>query len=322
MNFLVTGGAGFIGSHITERLLKEGHSVCVLDNFSSGREENLKFASGLSAASYTLIKGDIRNYADCLRAASDVDFCLHQAALRSVPKSLFDPYAYNQVNIDGTLNMLRACREAKVSRFVLASSSSIYGDTDIFPQEEGHLPRPISPYALSKIAGEHYCRVFASNYGLQCVALRYFNVFGPRQALDDEYSVVIPKFITAMLADEPPPVHGDGRQSRDFTYIDNVVQANILSATKEGQQGFAAFNVACGEDMSILSLVDVLNKIMGKDIAPVFEPTRPGDVRRTLADIGRIKSTLDYSPAVDFEQGLRKTVEWFRQKDKQGVQDG
>jgi len=309
MKFLVTGGAGFIGSHIVERLLKEDNFVRVLDNFSFGREENLEFAYQFK--NYELIRGDIRNFSVCSEACESIDYVLHQAALRSVPKSMVHPEDYNEVNINGTLNMLKASLVAGVKCFVFASSSSIYGDTDKFPEKEGDLPRLISPYALTKLAGEYYCRVFSQNYGLETVSLRYFNVFGPRQALDDEYAVVIPKFINCMLRDQPPPVHGTGRQSRDFTYIENVVEANISAAITPGIR-YEVFNVACGKDQTILDLVDILNKIMGKSIKPVFTPPRPGDVFRTLADISNIKTKLGYEPKIDFEEGLKKTVEWFK----------
>ncbi|MDP1853024.1 MAG: SDR family oxidoreductase [Candidatus Omnitrophota bacterium] len=303
--FLVTGGAGFIGSHIVERLLKDGHFVRVLDNLSSGKKENLD----LTNPNLELFVGDIVNYEDCRNALRGIEFCLHQAALRSVPKSMLNPYDYNKVNIDGILNMLRAAREAGIKRFVFASSSSVYGDTNIFPQKEEHLPRLISPYALSKLAGEYYCRIFSKNYGLETVSLRYFNVFGPRQALDDEYSVVIPKFIANMLKDLPPPVHGDGRQSRDFTYVESIVEANVLSALTANVK-CEVFNAACGKDYSILEIVGALNKIMHKKIRPVFEPSRMGDVKRTLADISRIKKSLKYRPQVSFEDGLATTVNW------------
>jgi nucleoside-diphosphate-sugar epimerase len=340
MKFLVTGGAGFIGSHIVERLLKEGNFVRVLDNFSSGKLGNLSFVSpdilnvDLNSGDlvtrchgdFSLIKGDIRESATCQKACQGIDFVLHQAALRSVPKSMKDPQSYNEVNINGTLFMLQAAAKAKVKRFVLASSSSVYGDTNVFPEKEEHLPAPISPYALTKLAGEHYCSIFSEHFGLETVSLRYFNVFGPRQALDDEYAVVIPKFIHCILHDEQPPIFGTGKQSRDFTYIDNVIQANILAATKQfklnrgpstvdrarlpARQGLV-FNVANGHDHTVLELVDSLNKIIGKKIKPTFLPVRPGDVFRTCADISNIKSQLGFEPKVDFEEGLRRTVEFF-----------
>lgn len=307
--FLVTGGAGFIGSHIVDRLLAQGHFVRVLDNLSSGRKENLD----LNNSNLELMIGDIVNYNDCLKAANGIEACLHQAALRSVPKSMLNPHDYNKVNIDGILNMLRAAREAGIKRFVFASSSSVYGDTDRFPQKEDHPSKLVSPYALTKLTGEYYCRIFSKNYGLETISLRYFNVFGPRQPVDDEYSVVIPKFIANMLKDLPPPVHGDGRQSRDFTYVDNVVDANMLSALTPNIK-CEIFNVARGRDNSILDVVSTLNKIMNKKIKPAFEPARIGDVRRTLADISRIRKGLNYRSNVDFEEGLRRTVAWFKAK--------
>jgi len=327
MKALVTGGAGFIGSHIVERLLKDGHSVVVLDNFSSGREENLSFVSNyaLSANRYTLIRGDIRGYSTCLKASRGVDVIFHEAALRSVPKSMKAPHDYNDVNIDGILNMLEAARENKVRRFVFASSSSVYGDPPKFPEKEDFYPLLISPYALSKLAGEYYLRVFSENYGLEAVALRYFNVYGPRQALDDEYAVVIPKFIHCILNDEPPPIFGNGLQSRDFTYIDNVVEANILAATvpltshvpaskASGRPTSLVFNVANGKDNTVLHLVEVLNKIIGKDIKPKLLPVRAGDVFKTHADISKIQTILGFKPLVDFEEGLRRTVEYWKGK--------
>jgi nucleoside-diphosphate-sugar epimerase len=308
--FLVTGGAGFIGSHIVERLVKEGHFVRVLDDFSSGKPENLKPAG----KKIELIRGDICSRATCLRAAGGMDFILHQAALRSVPKSLDDPQRYNQVNIGGTLNMLEAGRANKVKRFVFASSSSIYGEAVSFPQKETDLPRLISPYALTKLTGEYYCRIFTQNFRLPTVSLRYFNVFGPRQSLDDEYAVVIPKFISCMLKDQPPPIFGTGRQSRDFTYVDNVVQANILAARKSAiREG--VFNVACGRNYSVLYLVEALNRIMKKNIKPVFLPKRQGDVFKTYADIGRAKRLLGLSVEVDFVEGLKATVTYFKEKE-------
>ena len=310
--FLVTGGAGFIGSHIVEKLLKDGCFVRVLDNFSSGKRQNLTLVGADSKGNqFELIEGDIRDKSACLKAAEGVDYVLHQAALRSVPKSMKIPHEYNAANIDGTLNVLEASLENKVKRFVCASSSSVYGDTDKFPEEEGDFPKLISPYALSKLANEFYCRIFTENFGLETVALRYFNVFGPRQALDDEYAVVVPKFIHCILHDEQPPIFGTGKQSRDFTYIDNAVQANILSATTKGIK-HEVFNVAFGKDTTVLGLVDSLNKIIGKDIKPKFLPVRLGDVFRTCADISRIKAKVGFEPQINFEDGLKKTVDSFR----------
>jgi len=316
MRYLVTGGAGFIGSHIVERLLKEGHFVRVLDNFSSGKHENIDTAKrGLSpegtVPSLEVIKGDIRDKATCDKACQGIDYLLHQAALRSVPKSMNDPLSYNEVNINGTLFMLQAALKNKIKRFVFASSSSVYGDTDQFPEREDAYPLLISPYALSKLADEYYCRIFTNAYGLETVGLRYFNVFGPRQALDDEYAVVIPKFIHCILHDEQPPIFGTGKQSRDFTYIDNIVEANVLAATTAGIK-HEVFNVANGKDNTVLELVESLNKIIGKAIKPKFLPVRAGDVFRTSADISKIKAKLGFQPKVDFQEGLRRTVEWFK----------
>ncbi len=304
--FLVTGGAGFIGSHIVEALVNKKYNVRVLDNFSSGKKENLKEVID----KIELIKGDIRSLNTCIRTTKDIDFVLHQAGLRSVPKSMKNPKEYNEVNINGTLNMLEAALKNKVKSFVFASSSSVYGDINNFPEKENFLPHPISPYALTKLTAEHYCRIFSQHYGLPSVSLRYFNVFGPRQSLDDEYAVVIPKFITCMLKDEPPPIYGTGKQSRDFTYVANVVEANIL-AIQNGKFKGEVFNVACGRDYTILSLLEILNKIMHKNIKPIFKASRPGDVFKTKADISTAAKELCYKPRIDFIRGLELTVRYF-----------
>jgi len=311
MKYLVTGGAGFIGSNIAEKLLKEGHFVRVLDNFFSGKRENLSFTQEFArTGAFELIEGDIRDKSACEKACAGMDYVLHQAALRSVPKSLKEPENYNDVNINGTLFMLQAASKAKVQRFVFVSSSSVYGDTDKFPEREDAYPLLISPYALSKLTGEYYCRIFSEFFNVETVCLRYFNVFGPRQALDDEYAVVIPKFIHCILNDEQPPIFGTGKQSRDFTFIENVVQANILAATVPGIK-HEVFNVANGRDNTVLELVDSLNKIIGKNIQPKLLPVRAGDVFRTSADISKIRKKLGYEPVVSFEAGLKKTVDWF-----------
>jgi len=311
--YLITGGAGFIGSSIAQHLTKQGHFVRVLDNFFSGKEENLDFAKGLGKDKFELIRGDITNPADCDKACLGMDYVLHQAALRSVPKSLDDPLSYNRVNIDGILHMLQAASKHKIKRFVFASSSSIYGDTTNFPEKEEHLPLLISPYALSKLTGEYYCRIFSEFFGVETVALRYFNVFGPKQALDDEYAVVVPKFIHCILHDQPPPIFGTGKQSRDFTYIENVISANILSATTPGIK-HEVFNVANGRDNTVLELVDALNRIIGKNIQPKLLPVRAGDVFRTSADISKIQQKIKYQPLVTFEEGLKHTVEYFKKE--------
>ena len=311
--FLVAGGAGFIGSNISETLVKQGHFVRVMDNFCSGKEENLEFAKHLGKDKFEVMRGDIRDKFACDQATKDMDYVLLLAALRSVPKSMEDPESYNDVNINGVLFMLQACSKNKVKRLVFSSSSSVYGDTDHFPQRETDYPKLISPYALSKLAGEYYCKIFSEFFGVETVCLRYFNVFGPKQALDDEYAVVIPKFIHCILTDQPPPIFGNGKQSRDFTYIDNVVSANILSATTPGLK-HEIFNVANGQDNSILQLVATLNKIIGKEVKPLFKDARPGDVFKTCADISKISSKTAFKPLVGFEDGLRNTVGYFRQK--------
>jgi nucleoside-diphosphate-sugar epimerase len=305
--FLVTGGAGFIGSHIVEALARNGEFVRVLDNFISGKEENLKEV----LTKIDLMRADIRDKDSCLRATKDMDYVLHQAALRSVPKSLRNPFEYNEVNIQGTLNMLEASLENKVKCFVFASSSSIYGQAKRFPEKEEDIPKLISPYALTKLAGEYYCKIFSQIYGLNTVSLRYFNVFGPRQALDDEYAVVIPKFITCLLNNQPPPIFGTGRQSRDFTYIDNVVEANLLAVKKDNLEG-KVFNIAGGKDYTVLELVKILNKIMDRNIKPTFLPSRQGDVFKTKADLNRAKKKLGFIPRIGFQDGLKRTIEYFK----------
>jgi len=306
--FLVTGGAGFIGSHIVEALVKQGQNVRVLDNFSSGKLGNLK---GLEHK-IDLIKADICSKSVCLNATKGVDFVLHQAALRSVPKSMKEPHAYNCVNIDGTLNLLEAALQNKVKRFVFASSSSVYGEPKDYPEKESFISGPISPYALSKLAGEYYCKIFSLHYGLPTVALRYFNVFGPRQALDDDYAVVIPKFINCLLSDQSPPIFGNGRQSRDFTFVQNVVSANLLAA-KAVKVKHGVFNIATGKDTTVLDLVKILNKILGKDIRPKLLAKRPGDVFRTLADIKAAAKLLNFKPKIDFLEGLKMTVRYWKE---------
>jgi len=307
MRFLVTGGAGFIGSHIVDALVGNGDTVRIIDDFSSGRMENLQGVLN----KIELIKGDIRNKELVAKAVEGVDYVLHQAALRSVPKSLANPELYNDVNINGTLNILTASRDAKVKRVVMASSSSIYGDIDKLPEKEDFLPQLISPYGLTKLAGEYYSRIFSKIYGLETVNLRYFNVFGPRQSLENEYAVVIPKFITCILNDVPPPIHGDGKQTRDFTYVANVVQANIKSATTPGIK-CEVFNIACGKAYSVLDIVKYVNKILGKNILPALGPIRAGDAKHTLADISKVKKLIGFKPEIGFEEGLRKTIEYFK----------
>ena len=308
-NFLVTGGAGFIGSHIVEYLIEKKERVRVLDNFSSGRKENLEKVKD----KIEIIKADIRFKEECFKACKGIDFVLHQAALRSVPKSMDSPSDYNDVNIAGTLNMLQAAKENKTKCFVFASSSSVYGDVKNFPEKESFSPHPISPYALTKLAGEYYCRIFSDHYKLKTVALRYFNVFGPRQSLDDEYAVVIPKFINCLIKGEHPPVYGSGRQSRDFTYVKNVVEANILS-TKAHISKYALFNIASGKDYSVLELIKILNHLLKKNIKPDFLNKRAGDVFKTLADLSKARKLLGYSPRFDFIKGLGITIDYWKKQ--------
>jgi UDP-glucose 4-epimerase len=306
---LVTGGAGFIGSHLTEALLQEGHRVRVLDDFSTGKRENLIFNK--EYPSLEIIEGDIRHLAICQKAMKDIEYVFHQAALPSVQRSVEDPLGSNAVNGGGTLNILFAAREETVKRVIYASSSSIYGDTPTLPKHEEMLSHPLSPYALQKYIGEQYCRLFYQLYGLETVSLRYFNIFGPKQDPNSIYSAVIPKFIDALLQGSPPIIFGDGEQSRDFTYIGNVVQANLLAMSAEHLHG-EAINIACAERTSLNQLVNVLRKILGSKLSPVYEEPRKGDVRHSLADIRRGKELLNYEPKVGVELGLKKTVEFFQ----------
>jgi len=305
--YLVTGGAGFIGSHLVEALVTRGETVRVLDNFVSGKRENL----APWRDRITLIEGDIRDRAKVTETVRGVDYVLHQAALRSVPKSMAHPEEYHEVNVSGLLTVLQAARAAKVKRFVLASSSSVYGEATRFPQSEEQPARPISVYGATKLAGEHYCHVFATGLGLETVALRYFNVFGPRQSLENEYAVVVPKFITALLRGEPTPIYGDGTQSRDFTFIENVIRANLLACTAPSVSG-RVFNVGCGASHTVLDLASRLNRLLGKEIPPVFQPPRPGDVPKTQADISSAQAHLGYRVQVSFDAGLQRTAAWFQ----------
>jgi nucleoside-diphosphate-sugar epimerase len=306
---LVTGGAGFIGSHLTEALLREGHRVRVLDDFSTGKRGNLIFDD--EYPSLEIIEGDIRHLAICQRAMKGIEYVFHEAALPSVQRSVEDPLGSNAVNVGGTLNILFAGREEKAKRVIYASSSSIYGDTPTLPKHEEMPSNPLSPYALQKYIGEQYCRLFYQLYGLQTVSLRYFNIFGPRQDPNSIYSAVIPKFIDALLQGSPPIIFGDGEQSRDFTYIENVVQANLLAMSAEYLHG-EAINIACAERTSLNQLVNVLKKILGSKVSPVYEEPRKGDVRHSLADIRKGKDILNYEPKVGVALGLKKTVEFFQ----------
>ncbi len=308
MKFLITGGAGFIGSNIAAHLAEKGDQVRILDNFSSGRWANIE---GLPNA-VEVIEGDVRDYWTVSKAVEGVDYVLHQAALPSVPRSVKNPLTSNAVNIDGTLNVLEAAKNAGVRKFVFASSSSVYGESEELPKHEEMSPSPLSPYAITKIACEHYCRVYWELYGFPTVSLRYFNIFGPHQDPASEYAAVIPRFITALLEGRPPTVYGDGHQSRDFTYIDNCVEANVLAATNDQIVG-THFNVACGGQFTLIELLDRLQTIIGVQIKARHDPPRQGDIRHSFAAIDKLVK-FGYRPAVGFEEGLRKTVEFFRSK--------
>jgi UDP-glucose 4-epimerase len=307
--YLVTGGAGFIGSHIAERLWRDGNRVRVLDNFSDGKRENLAFAG--RGDRLEVIEGDITDLAATTRACEGAEVVFHEAAMRSVPRSVDDPLGAARNNVTGTLNVLVAAQRARVKRVVYASSSSVYGDRPDLPKREEQAPAPISPYAVSKLAAEHFCSVWSRLYGVETVSLRYFNVFGPRQDPASQYAAVIPKFIRAALDRRPLEVHGDGEQSRDFSYIDNVVEANLLAARAPDAAG-EVFNAACGSRVSLLEIIELLEKILGCALERYHTPPRAGDVRHTQADIRKAEQLLGYVPSVGFEEGLRRTVEFFR----------
>lgn len=305
MKYLVTGGAGFIGSNIVEELIKRGDDVRVLDNFSTGKRENIKEFS----KSIELIEGDIRSYHIVQLALKDVDVVFHQAALPSVPRSIKDPITTNEVNIGGTLNLLEASVNAGISKFVFASSSSVYGDNPELPKHEEMTPNPLSPYAVSKLAGENYCRVFNRIYGLNTICLRYFNVFGPRQDPNSQYSAVIPKFINLITNEQSPIIFGDGTQSRDFTFVKNVVKANLL-ASKTKKTG-EIVNIACHEQTSLNSLVAKINQLTGKKVVAIHEKTRSGDIQHSFARITKAKEVIEYEPEFDFETGLKSTIKFY-----------
>jgi UDP-glucose 4-epimerase len=306
--FLVTGGAGFIGSNITRALLEAGDTVRVLDNFATGRRDNL---SGIEE-SVALFEEDIRDLEAIRPAFEGADYVLHQAALPSVPRSVKDPVSTTEANVNGTLNVLIAARDAGVKRVVMASSSSVYGSNPELPKHEGMRPLPISPYAASKLADEAYAASFTHVYGLETVCLRYFNVFGPRQDPTSQYAAVIPLFVTLLLRGERPTIFGDGEQSRDFTYVANVIQANIRAATSPGGSG-QAFNIACGSRISLNELLAHLNDIIGTNIEPIYTESRAGDVKHSLADISAAREAFGYDPQVSTREGLEHVVEWYRQ---------
>lgn len=307
-NFLVTGGAGFIGSNIVSRLLSEGHNVRILDNFSTGNRKNIEeFIDEVE-----VVEADIRDLNVVREAMKGVDYCLHHAALSSVERSIQEPVLTTEVNIRGTLNVLIAARDAGVKKVIFSSSSSIYGGGENRePISEDSLPNPLSPYAATKLTGEHYSRVFSRFYGMDIIILRYFNVFGPRQDPDSEYAAVIPRFIKAALRNEAPVIYGDGMQSRDFTYVDNVVEANILAIYAQGNTG-ESFNIATSHSATVNELWNVVSRQTGSKVKPCFASPRRGEVRYSLADISKARRRLGYNIKVDFEEGIARTIEYFR----------
>ncbi|MFK8060255.1 MAG: SDR family oxidoreductase [Polaribacter sp.] len=314
---LVTGGAGFIGSNLCEVLLDKKNTVICLDDFSTGKRENI--SSFLSDKNFKLIVGDIRNLADCLKATKGVDFVLHQAALGSVPRSIDKPKATNEVNISGFLNMLIAARDNKVKRFVYAASSSVYGDSEASIKVEDEIGKPLSPYAVTKVVNELYADVFSKTYGLETIGLRYFNVFGKKQDANGAYSAVIPKFISQFIDLKSPVINGDGSFTRDFTYIDNVVQANLLSIIADDKAVNNVYNIACGGTSSLLDLTNFLKKLLVnknkkiENIDITFGPNRSGDIPHSRADISKAKRILNYNPKISLEIGLEKSIDWYWQ---------
>lgn len=308
MKALITGGAGFIGSHLIRALTEDSNEVVVLDDFSTGRRENIEAI----LPRISLIEGTITDIEVCREACAGVDVVFHQAAIPSVPRSFADPLTSHSANATGTLNMLVAAKDEGVSRFVAAASSSAYGDTPTLPKVETMRPTPMSPYSAQKYLLELYCAQFHRLFGLETFALRYFNIFGPRQDPNSPYGAVVPKFISALFEDTAPLIHGDGEQSRDFTYIDNAVQANLLAARAPAETAGQVFNVACGDRFTVNELLAALQKIIGVDRAPIHQESRAGDVKHSLADISRAQKHLGYRVLVDFSEGLAKTVDWYR----------
>lgn len=309
MRYLVTGGAGFIGSNFVKELLRRDHDVRVLDNFSTGRRENLReFGTDIE-----VIDGDIRDFWTTLDACKGVDYVLHQAALPSVFRSVENPATTTDINIMGTLNVLECSRRQGVRKLMFASSSSVYGDTPTLPKSEDMHPAPLSPYAASKLTGEYYCRIYANLYKMPSIAFRYFNVFGPKQNPNSEYAAVIPKFITSLMADRQPTVFGDGEQSRDFTYVDNVVQT-VLGACEQDKITSGEYNLACGGQYTLNNLLDRLRELLGKDIKARYTDFRPGDVKHSFAAITKLQKDFGTTPAIDFEDGLERTITFFKQE--------
>lgn len=307
--FLVTGGAGFIGSNICEYILNMGYEVVCLDNFSTGKPYNID--SFKNHKNFTFIQGDIRDFEICILACNGVDFVLHQAAWGSVPRSIEMPLIYEDVNVKGTLNMLEAAKQTSVKKFVYASSSAVYGNTKAQYKKEGEEGDLLSPYAFTKYANEKYATLYSSIYGLDTYGLRYFNVFGERQDPTGDYAAVIPKFIKSLLNNEPPIINGDGTQSRDFTYIQNVINANLKACLVSSKYSGSAFNIACGKDETLLSMYATICKLLDKDIKPVFGNERLGDIKHSKACITKAKEVLNYVPTYNFKEGIEQCVKWY-----------
>jgi nucleoside-diphosphate-sugar epimerase len=307
MRYLVTGGAGFIGSNTVDELVRRGHGVVVLDDLSSGKEENLADVR----AKITFMKGSITDLEAVQKAMHQAEYVIHLAARTSVPRSVKDPIDTNHINVEGTLNVLVAARDNRVKRVVFAASSSAYGETPTLPKKESMQPVPISPYGVSKYVGELYARTFGHCYGLENVCLRYFNIFGPRQDPDSPYSGVLSRFATAFLQDEPPVVFGDGEQSRDFTYVENAVEANLLACEAPAVSG-GVFNIGTGDRFSLNQTLDILRRVSGKKLKAKYEPPREGDIRDSQADVTAAREFLGYQPTVRFEEGLERTYDWYR----------
>lgn len=310
--FLVTGGAGFIGSNLCEAILDMGYTVRCLDDFSTGKRENI--FGFQENPRFTLIEGDIRNLATCMTACTGVDYVLHQAAWGSVPRSIEMPLLYEEINIRGTLNMMEAACQNHVKKFVYASSSSVYGDEPQLPKQEGKEGRLLSPYALTKQVDEEYGRLYTKLYGLDTYGLRYFNVFGKRQDPNGAYAAVIPKFISQLLQNKRPTIHGDGKQSRDFTYIENVIEANLKACLASHEAAGQAFNIAYGGREYLIDIFYELCRALDKDIEPVFGPDRPGDIKHSHADISKARELLDYDPDYDFTMGIKLALDWYKEK--------
>lgn len=313
-NYLVTGGAGFIGSNIVERLLQDGHFVRVLDNFSNGKRENIyEFEK---ETNFELIEGDVRDLHICQTACKDIDFVLHQAALGSVPRSIAEPINSNANNVDGTLNMLVAAKDSKVKRFVSASSSSVYGNNPKIsadmPRNEEMRENPLSPYAITKFAMELYAKRFYSIYGLETIVLRYFNVFGKRQNPHSQYAAVIPIFAKKLMNNEQVTIFGDGEQSRDFSFVENVIHANLLACQASSNAAGKVFNIACGERITLNNVYNKVAELLKKDLKPIYTGDRPGDIKHSLADISKAKTLLGYQPIYSFYEGIEKTILWYK----------